>query len=98
MSNPSKGPSPLESHSKQSVKASPHWGLGAKEFYRSLANQPIKITALDGKLYSGTLIGVDQYDLFVRQNNGATVLFAKHSVKLVHADVVDPHSTQEKTE
>ena len=99
MSNKSKGPNPSEPHSVfGSPKPSPYWGLGANEFYRSLANKTIKITALDGKLYNGTLVGVDQYDLFVRQANGFTILFAKHGLKFVHADASNANTSKEKTE
>lgn len=72
-----------------SPKPSPYWGLGTHGFYRELANKPIKIAALDGKLYSGTLVGVDQYDLLIRQANGLTLLFPKHAIKYLHADAVD---------
>lgn len=88
------GSPPLPSSSK----SSPYWGLGANDFYRSLANKPIKLTALDGKLYSGTLVGIDQYDLFVRQTNGLTILFAKHALKFVHADTSDVNVSKEKSE
>ena len=67
-------------------KPSAYWGLSSHEFYRGLANKPVKITALDGKLYGGTLVGVDQYDLFLRQANGLTLLFPKHAIKYLHAD------------
>ena len=99
MPNQSKGSHPTGSHSEPSLpKSPPYWGLGANDFYRSLANKPIKLTALDGKLYSGTLVGIDQYDLLVRQANGLTILFAKHALKLVHADTSDPSSSQRKDE
>jgi hypothetical protein len=70
------------------------WGLRTSEFYSTLRNKPIKITALDGKLYSGTLVGVDQYDLVIRQANGLTILFPKHAVKIVHADASDVPSAK----
>jgi hypothetical protein len=98
MPNQFKG-SPTEPRSAQSEpKPTPYWGLSANDFYRTLANKPIKITAMDGKLYSGTLIGIDQYDLFIRQANGLTILFAKHALKFVHADASEPINPKEKTE
>ncbi len=70
----------------ESTKPSPYWGLGANDFYRGLANKPVKIIALDGKIYAGTLVGVDQYDLTLRQANELVILVPKHAIKYVHAD------------
>lgn len=86
----SKQSNPNQSTQVAATKASPHWGVSAHEFYRTLADKPVKITALDGKLYAGTLIGVDQYDIVIRQANGLIILFPKHSVKYLHADSVNP--------
>jgi|GEM_PF-1773568 sRNA-binding regulator protein Hfq len=76
-----------------SPKPSPYWGVRAHDFYRGLANKPIKIVALDGKHYGGTLVGVDQYDLVIRQANGLTILFPKHAVRYVQADTPDTTSS-----
>mgnify|MGYP006289988555 CR=1 FL=1 len=37
-----------------------------------------------GKQYAGTLIGVDVYDIIVRQENGLEILFPKGNVVYVH--------------
>ncbi len=66
------------------VEQSLYWGLRAKEFYHALRDKPVQITALDGKVYRGVLIGHDQYDVFIRQPSGLTILFTKHSIKLIH--------------
>jgi hypothetical protein len=83
-------PSPI----RESAKSSAYWGMRTQDFYRALANKSIKITALDGKLYSGTLIGVDQYDLVIRQVNGLTILFPKHAIKYLHGDATPPSASE----
>ncbi len=98
MSNSSKNTNVSSSPSGLGGNLSPYWGLGANEFFRSLASKPIKLAAMDGKLYSGTLVGVDQYDLFVRQTNGLTLMFPKHSIKFLHADGTSPSDAKEKKE
>ena len=65
-----------------------YWGLCGRDFYATLCDKPTKITAADGTVYQGVLVGQDQYDLLIRQWNGLTLLFAKHSIKFVHEEVV----------
>ncbi|MBM3127566.1 MAG: hypothetical protein FJ009_02905 [Chloroflexi bacterium] len=62
------------------------WGASSAEFYASLRDKPIQIVTLDGKIYKGMLVGVDTYDLTLRQANGAPMLLAKHAVKFIQAD------------
>lgn len=63
------------------------WGMTTAEFYAGLRDKPVQIVTMDGKLYKGLLVGVDQYDLLLKQTGGVTILIAKHSIKLVQADV-----------
>lgn len=76
--------SALKDRQQSGTDQSLYWGLRAKEFYTALRDKPIQITALDGKIYRGVLVGHDQYDVFIRQPSGLTILFAKHSIKLIH--------------
>ena len=59
------------------------WGITSREFYASVQNQVVTITSMDGKLYTLTLVGVDQYDLVCRQKDGPLILMPKHAVKLI---------------
>ena len=70
----------------QPPRAPKTWGATSAEFYAALRDKAVQVIALDGKLYPGVLVGVDTYDLIVKQPNGATVLIAKHAVKLVTPD------------
>jgi sRNA-binding regulator protein Hfq len=62
------------------------WGISATEFYASLRDKPVQVVTLDGKLYKGALVGVDTYDLVIKQPNGLAILIAKHAVKLIGAE------------
>jgi sRNA-binding regulator protein Hfq len=62
------------------------WGVTAAEYLAALRDKPIQVITLDGKAYRGTLVGVDTYDLIIKQPNGLAVLIAKHAVKIITAD------------
>lgn len=63
-----------------------NWGVSAAEFYAALRDLPIQAATLDGKVYKGLLVGVDTYDVIIKQPNGLVVLIAKHAIKFVAAD------------
>jgi hypothetical protein len=67
------------------VRASQRWGVGAAEFLAALNGKMVIITTIDSKVYTGTLIGVDIYDLLIKTPAGATVLVTKGSIKTVAA-------------
>lgn len=62
------------------------WGVSSAESYNGLRDKPVQVVSTDNKLYRGVLVGVDTYDLALRQANGATMMFAKHAVKFIQAD------------
>ena len=68
------------------------WGMSAVEFYTALKDKPIQITTLDGKVYRGTLIGVDQYEVFVATPQGI-LLMAKHAIKFAQGETTAPQGT-----
>lgn len=61
------------------------WGITSAEFLGVLRGRDVQIITLDGKAYNGVLMGVDTYDVIIRQTNGNMVLIAKHAVKLITA-------------
>lgn len=67
------------------------WGMTSAEFYTGLRDKPVQIVTMDSKVYKGQLVGVDQYDLLLKQTNGVTILIAKHAIKLVQADTPAPN-------
>jgi hypothetical protein len=61
------------------------WGRKTPQFYEDLRQQPVVVHTVTGKSFSGTLIGVDVYDIIVRQASGLEILFSKGSIVFVHA-------------
>jgi sRNA-binding regulator protein Hfq len=57
------------------------WGVSAREFFDAVQNKPVRITTIDGKIYSATLIGLDLYDLILKQGDGVLILIPKHAIK-----------------
>lgn len=60
------------------------WGRKAPQFYKALQEQPVIVHTVTGKSFSGTLIGVDVYDIVIRQDSGLEIMFAKGNIVFVH--------------
>lgn len=63
------------------------WGISTAVFLTALRDKPVQVFTLDGKMYKGMLVGVDTYDVIIKQPNGVAVLIAKHAIKIITADV-----------
>lgn len=63
------------------------WGISAAVFLTALRDKPVQVLTLDGKMYKGMLMGVDTYDVIIKQPNGLAVLITKHAIKIITADV-----------
>lgn len=72
-----------DQNAKAVAKSATVWGISSREFYDAAQNKPVRVTTLDGKIYTATLVGVDQYDLVLKQGDGALILMPKHAVKLI---------------
>jgi hypothetical protein len=68
----------------EKTKPSQVWGKRAAEFYNELDNQLVQIAVASGKIFKGTLIGVDVYDIIIRQESGLELLIAKGNIVYVH--------------
>jgi len=62
------------------------WGMSADEFFYALKEKPVQVGTTDGKVYAGTLIGVDTYDIIIRLSNGHPALIPKHAIKYCAPD------------
>lgn len=60
------------------------WGKRAAAFYAELENQLVQVAVANGKIFKGTLIGVDVYDIIIEQDSGLELLIAKGNVVYVH--------------
>ena len=47
----------------QKTKLRHVFGMRSAEFYAGLKDKPVRVVFLDGKAMTGTLIGLDQYDM-----------------------------------
>jgi len=65
-------------------KAKQVWGKRSHEFYTDLENAPVIVAVSSGKVFKGELIGVDVYDLLIRQDSGLELLIPKGNVIYVH--------------
>ena len=68
----------------EKVRPAQVWGKRAAEFYTDLENQLVQVAVATGKIFKGTLIGVDVYDIIIRQESGLELLIAKGNVVYVH--------------
>jgi len=65
-------------------KPSQVWGKRAAEFYEEMASQTILVAVSNGKVFKGDLVGVDVYDLIIRQESGLELLIPKGNIIYVH--------------
>jgi len=71
------------SHSDKS-KASHVWGKRTADFFADLRNESISVAVSNGKVFKGRLIGVDVYDILIRQDSGLELLLSKGNIIYIH--------------
>ncbi len=60
------------------------WGVRSQDFYATLHNQPVLVTLQNNVKVKGVLIGLDIYDIIIRQDSGLELLIAKGAIIYVH--------------
>ncbi len=60
------------------------WGKRAATYYAEMENQPILVAVSIGKVFKGILIGVDIYDIIIRQESGLELLIPKGNIVYIH--------------
>jgi len=65
-------------------KASQIWGKRTADFFTELANKTIQVAVSNDKLFKGQLIGVDVYDIIIRQASGLELLIPKGNIVYIH--------------
>lgn len=68
----------------EKTKASQVWGKRAADFYAELENQFVQVAVSNGKSFKGELIGVDVYDILIRQETGLELLLPKGNIVYIH--------------
>lgn len=67
------------------LKSTPiRWGRQTADFYTALEGKHVTVALVTGKALKGELVGVDQYDIILRQSSGLDVLVGKGSIAYVH--------------
>lgn len=61
------------------------WGVKAPQFYAPLRGKTVAVKIVTGEILKGVLLGVDVYDLVLRQETGLTLLLPKGNIVYVHA-------------
>lgn len=70
--------------SKKPKKPASVWGRRAAAFYADLEGKDVTVAVVTGQRFRGTLIGVDTFDLLIRQHSGLELLLPKGNVVYVH--------------
>jgi hypothetical protein len=70
------------------TKATGVWGRTAPQFYKALRGKPVVVHTCIGKSFSGELVGVDVYDIVIRQESGLEIMFPKGNIVFVHGQRV----------
>lgn len=65
-------------------KATGLFGKKAPQFYAELRDGPVLVAVNNGKVFKGTLVGVDVYDIVIRQDTGLELLIGKGQIVYVH--------------
>ena len=60
------------------------WGQSQAEYLAALEGNQVTIVFADGKAMKGELVGVDTYEVFIRQASGLEVMISKGAIKYLH--------------
>lgn len=60
------------------------WGKRSAAYYAELENRPVLVAVSTGKVFKGALIGVDIYDIIIRQESGLELLIPKGNIVYIH--------------
>jgi small nuclear ribonucleoprotein (snRNP)-like protein len=66
------------------TKASGVWGETAPQFYKALKEEEVLVCTVGEKKLRGVLIGVDAYNIVIRQESGLKVMLNKGNIVYVH--------------
>lgn len=69
--------------SEEKEKAPGVWGITDAQFLYGLRNKRVVVQTVTGQTFAGTLVGVSQYTLVVRQDSGLEILFQKGALVYV---------------
>lgn len=59
-------------------------GVLSADFYARHVGRSVNVATTNGKIFKGVLVGVDQYDVIIRQESGLEMLLSKGNVVYIH--------------
>jgi sRNA-binding regulator protein Hfq len=72
------------SNEQMQKKPKRNWGQSQADYLAALEGRQVTVVFADGKAMKGELIGVDTYEIFIRQSNSLEVMISKGAVKYLH--------------
>ena len=79
----------MSNEEKKAEKPKRNWGQSQAKYLAALEGKQVTVVFADGKALKGELIGVDTYELFVKQANGLEVMISKGAIKYLHPAAVE---------
>ena len=74
----------MSNEEKKVEKPKRNWGQNQAKYLAALEGKQVTVVFADGKAIKGELIGVDTYELFIKQSNGLEVMISKGAIKYLH--------------
>ena len=73
-----------EEKQNKAEKPKRNWGQGQARYLAALEGKQVAVVFADGKALKGELVGVDTYEIFIKQANGLEVMVSKGAIKYLH--------------
>jgi sRNA-binding regulator protein Hfq len=74
----------MSDEEKKAEKPKRNWGQNQANYLAALEGKQITVVFADGKALKGELVGVDTYELFIKQSKGLEVMISKGAIKYLH--------------
>ena len=74
----------MSNEEKKAEKPKRNWGQSQARYLAALEGKQVAVVFADGKALRGELVGVDTYEVFIKQANGLEVMVSKGAIKYLH--------------
>jgi sRNA-binding regulator protein Hfq len=78
-----------EEKQEKAKKPKRNWGRSQAEYLAALEGKQVTVVFADGKALKGELVGVDTYEVFIKQANDLEVMISKGAIKYLHPASVE---------
>jgi sRNA-binding regulator protein Hfq len=73
-----------EEKQEKARKPKRNWGQSQADYLADLEGKQVTVALTDGKALKGELIGVDTYEVFIKQANDLEIMINKGAIKYLH--------------